>query len=129
MVAFLNAFFMHLHSGEIAKRAKFLLQNGSCMFMTFTQLTCSHILRAGKGALAQHGNYWYPVRLLQPLASNSWQVSWWRGNHYGDTSPSMSGPVREEDLVDELWGDVEARRKIRVSSDTLHSPLSRLILN
>ncbi|KAJ7315596.1 hypothetical protein DFH08DRAFT_820517 [Mycena albidolilacea] len=41
---------------------------------------------AGKGSLARHGNYWYPVRLVMK-AKSGWTVAWWRGNEYDDPSP------------------------------------------
>ena len=89
-----------------------------------TAILNSHlVIRAGKGALARHGDYWYPVRLLQRMDGNHWQVARWRGNRYVDIQDAAA-LVKEEDLVDELQGDFEARRRIRVSGHnyTIRSP-------
>ncbi|KAJ7312270.1 hypothetical protein DFH08DRAFT_822304 [Mycena albidolilacea] len=50
------------------------------------KLSLQKRLDAGKGSLARHGNYWYPVRLVMK-AKSGWTVAWWRGNEYDDPSP------------------------------------------
>ncbi|KAF9030656.1 hypothetical protein BJ165DRAFT_1358700 [Panaeolus papilionaceus] len=73
-------------------------------------------LKAGRGALARFGTYFYPVRLVQKLDSG-WIVRWWRGNEY---SPDVLHQAVEisfvllTDLHDALWRDRFTRRKIRL---------------
>ncbi|KAJ7366156.1 hypothetical protein DFH08DRAFT_678760 [Mycena albidolilacea] len=67
---------------------------------------------AGKGSLARHGNYWYPVRLVMK-AKSGWTVAWWCGNEYDDPSPPPT-LVLDSDLRDELWADTQKRRQIRL---------------
>ena len=86
------------------------------------------MISAGKGALAHHGDFWYPVRLLQPITENSWQVSWWRGNEYGNTAPDFGALVNVANLVDELWADIQGRRQIRVSETDSNIRLLHLIM-
>ncbi|KAJ7166933.1 hypothetical protein C8R46DRAFT_899417, partial [Mycena filopes] len=69
-------------------------------------------LLAGKGALARHGIYWYPVRLISK-ASDGWVVSWWRGNQFY-LQPPPANTVAETDLRDELWANAAARRQLRL---------------
>ncbi|KAH7907135.1 hypothetical protein BJ138DRAFT_1215655, partial [Hygrophoropsis aurantiaca] len=79
-------------------------------------------LLAGKGALARHGKYYYPVRLIQrqlltdasgrPLPG-TWKVAWWYGCKFGN-SGKPGDIVDEKDLVDELWHDSKRRREIRL---------------
>lgn len=70
-------------------------------------------LLAGKGALAQFGDFWYPVRLIQKQRS-SWRVKWWRGCQF-NYPDEPSEWIPESQIVDELWGDKRMRRTIRVS--------------
>lgn len=82
-------------------------------------------LRPGRGALVQHGEYWYPVRLIQRLqnkgkkdkSKTQWRVRWWRGCQFAvpGVKPDSITVVEEEKIVDSLWNDREGRRKIRVS--------------
>jgi len=80
--------------------------------------------RAGRGALARNGEFWYPIRLIQYLeADKSWLVRWWRGCSFEPDSsgmvtiaPGSTSTVPELDIVDSLWGDRVGRRKIRVST-------------
>ncbi|KAJ7443390.1 hypothetical protein B0H11DRAFT_1931750 [Mycena galericulata] len=67
-------------------------------------------LLPGKGALARHGKYWYPVRLLfkEP---GGWMVKWWRGNRFIEPQAPPS-KVADSDLRDELWANPGARRQI-----------------
>jgi hypothetical protein len=67
----------------------------------------------------RHGSFWYPARLLsreEICGATQWRVQPWKGCLF--VSPgidtTVSTLVAEEDLVDELWGDREGRRKIRV---------------
>ncbi|KAG0691978.1 hypothetical protein DFH29DRAFT_1074083 [Suillus ampliporus] len=90
-------------------------------------------LLAGKGALARHGKYWYPVRLVRFHGEKDvWQVRWWRGCTF-----PLDGPVDPEallptaDLVDELWQDRAGRRAVRhligvpPPKDIQHLPVGR----
>ncbi|KAJ7441031.1 hypothetical protein B0H11DRAFT_2351326 [Mycena galericulata] len=70
-------------------------------------------LLPGKGALARHGKYWYPVRLLFKKPGG-WMVKWWRGNRFIDPQAPPS-KVADSDLRDELWANPGARRQICVS--------------
>ncbi|KAF8964488.1 hypothetical protein BDZ97DRAFT_1918921 [Flammula alnicola] len=72
-------------------------------------------LWSGRGALARHGDYWYPVRLIM-RENDGWIVRWWRHNLFLDNtiSPDEISLVAFPDLVDSLWGDTEGRRRIRL---------------
>jgi hypothetical protein len=96
------------------------------MFILLWQ--CSELLihcicRAGRGALARYGDFWYPVRLIKYLEpSKKWRIRWWRECSFdmpvvGIASGSellMPVLIDERDVVDSLWGNAKARRKIRV---------------
>lgn len=74
-------------------------------------------LRRGTGALARHGNFWYPVRLIHKEEDgNHWRVKWWRGCNFKipGIEPGSVTTVPSVDLVDSLWQDQVARRKTRV---------------
>ena len=64
--------------------------------------------------------FWYPVRLLQRARKvdekQFWLVKLWRLCHVSPPLPddSLKLLVREDDLVDELWGQQGRRREIRV---------------
>ncbi|KAJ7753231.1 hypothetical protein B0H16DRAFT_1835398 [Mycena metata] len=77
-----------------------------------SRTTLAKRLLPGKGALARHGTYWYPVRLISQ-EPDGWWVHWWRGNHF-ELQPPPSNKVPQIDLRDELWADASARRKIRL---------------
>ncbi|KAG1811699.1 hypothetical protein EV424DRAFT_1515456 [Suillus variegatus] len=73
--------------------------------------------RPGKGALARHGKYWYPVRIksCRQLGGKItlYTVKWWRHCSFKlDTQPPLE--VGEGDLVDALYGDHKRRRMIRL---------------
>lgn len=81
----------------------------------------------GAAALVRDGTFWYPARLIQRLGLRSngkkrevptqWRVKWWRGCHFEDGStyvPDGTSLVSEENIVDGLWKNREARRQIRV---------------
>ncbi|KAJ7698840.1 hypothetical protein B0H16DRAFT_1349348, partial [Mycena metata] len=90
-------------------------QNVCCKPLNYcfeTNLTSFFIFSPGKGALARHGTYWYPVRLISQ-EPDGWWVRWWRGNHF-ELQPPPSNKVPQIDLRDELWADASARRKIRL---------------
>jgi hypothetical protein len=74
--------------------------------------------RPGKGALARHGKYWYPVRIKSCRRVGGralFTVKWWRHCFFKhNTQPP--GEVGEEDLVDALYGDRKRRRMIRVGT-------------
>ncbi|KAG1770555.1 hypothetical protein EV702DRAFT_977910, partial [Suillus placidus] len=69
---------------------------------------------AGKGALARHGKFWYPVRLVQfHRETDAWQVRWWRGCRFpADRPVDFQSLVQTTDLVDELWQDRAGRHAI-----------------
>ncbi|KAJ6457808.1 hypothetical protein C8R47DRAFT_1203316 [Mycena vitilis] len=73
-------------------------------------------LISGKGALARHGEYWYPVRLIVKR-SDGWEVQWWRGNQYSEPMPPPS-KISDDNLRDELWANADARRKIKLGKWT-----------
>ncbi|PPR01561.1 hypothetical protein CVT24_005856 [Panaeolus cyanescens] len=70
-------------------------------------------LRPGRGALAKHGEFYYPVRLIRKVM-DGWIVVWWRENQF----PCMSIPpgsfVSQLAIVDSLWHDSNGRRQIRL---------------
>ncbi|KAJ7283955.1 hypothetical protein C8J57DRAFT_749943 [Mycena rebaudengoi] len=71
----------------------------------------------GRGALARHGKYWYPVRLLARSSfSAGWRVQWWHGCEFSKSSlpPTADALVSESCLVDALWKNQGERRKIRL---------------
>ena len=73
--------------------------------------------RPGIGALARHGQYWYPLRLILHK-KNKWNVRWqWGGCQFDELSvePNSITAVSQQDVVDSLWNDHTSRRKIRVS--------------
>ncbi|KAF9039799.1 hypothetical protein BJ165DRAFT_1351680 [Panaeolus papilionaceus] len=73
-------------------------------------------LRPGRGALARHGEYFYPVRLIQKVSMTRWTVRWWRGNCFVAASVQAGevSVVNEEDLIDSLWLDRARRREVRL---------------
>ena len=72
----------------------------------------------GRGGLARNGDFWYPVRLIDHKEPEKvWLVRWWRECQFEQPSTVLPGSitaVAESDIVDSLWGDRTARRKIRV---------------
>ncbi|KAH9949621.1 hypothetical protein B0H21DRAFT_836748, partial [Amylocystis lapponica] len=87
------------------------------------RLRCVEIQYAGKGALARHGDFWYPVRLIKLFKSvvlplrkehREWRVVWWRGCSLSGSGPDPDARLQEADLVDELWHDESRRRDIRL---------------
>ncbi|KIJ93842.1 hypothetical protein K443DRAFT_111442, partial [Laccaria amethystina LaAM-08-1] len=71
--------------------------------------------RSGCGTLAQHGDYWYPVRLIQPNEKRTiWEVRWWRYCEFSSTGvePNSVTSVELKSIVDALWNDRTGRRKI-----------------
>ncbi|KAG1721806.1 hypothetical protein EDB19DRAFT_1646166 [Suillus lakei] len=77
-------------------------------------------LLAGKGALARHGKFWYPVRLIRFHGEmDAWQVRWWRGCRFPPDRPvDLQSLVPTTDLLDELWQDRTRRRAIRLGQWT-----------
>ncbi|KAG2335356.1 hypothetical protein BDR05DRAFT_1036091, partial [Suillus weaverae] len=70
----------------------------------------------GKGALARHGKYWYPVRIKSCRRSGGralFTVKWWRHCSFKPNA-QPPGEVAKEDLVDALYGDHKHRRMIRL---------------
>ncbi|PPQ76027.1 hypothetical protein CVT24_006700 [Panaeolus cyanescens] len=77
-------------------------------------------LRAGRGALARVGSYFYPVRLIQKV-QDGWYVRWWRGNEYpvGIRRPESDvSLVPNTDLLDSLWRDRYQRRQTQLGKWT-----------
>ncbi|KAI0683118.1 hypothetical protein BC835DRAFT_1311235 [Cytidiella melzeri] len=70
----------------------------------------SNRLLAGKGVLVRFGTYYYPARLLVP----QWRVRWWRHCIFPQSAPPSESLVPESSIVDELWNDVDKRRKVRL---------------
>lgn len=74
--------------------------------------------REGCGALARHGEFWYPVRLIDHKEDRKkWQVRWWRGCEFAADGIEADSYTEVEltSLVDSLWSKRTERRKIRVS--------------
>lgn len=78
-------------------------------------------LRRGRGALAQHGEFWYPVRVIHHKGGQQWRVCWFRTCEFTlpGIMPGTVTTVAERDIVDSLWNDRTARRKIRVSQSCI----------
>ncbi|KAF9460088.1 hypothetical protein BDZ94DRAFT_1378544 [Collybia nuda] len=73
--------------------------------------------RVGRSALACHGEFWYPVRLIHRGEKGlKWHVRWWRGCDFKETGilPDEITAVGEKDIIDSLWMDRTGRRKIRL---------------
>ncbi|KAG5636902.1 hypothetical protein H0H81_006464 [Sphagnurus paluster] len=70
-------------------------------------------MQTGRGALSQHGDFWYPVRLIQKVEGD-WRVQWWRGAHFTLTIVVAGGIslVEPADIVDSVWLDCKNRRMI-----------------
>lgn len=71
--------------------------------------------------MAQSGDFWYPVRVIQYRSKEKmWLVRWWRECSFeAPESLTLGGSitaVSESGIVDSLWGDRMSRRKIRVSA-------------
>ena len=81
-------------------------------------LSSDLLFRPGIGVLVRHGAFWYPARLLLSIGRQThrqWRVRFWRGCDFVKPPPeSWEMTIEEEDIRDELWGDREARRQIRV---------------
>lgn len=73
----------------------------------------------GMGALGKHGDYWYPVRLLNPRGLSDgraeWVVEWWRQNRYA-TSEAVPLTLPLDRLEDSCFGNAKRHRQIRISS-------------
>ncbi|KAF5358855.1 hypothetical protein D9757_013954 [Collybiopsis confluens] len=71
----------------------------------------------GKGVLVKDGTFYYPARLLHKLRDNRWAFRWWRHNEPEENTlqvPGSNGIAPIEHIVDELWLNRSARRKIRL---------------
>ncbi|KAF8351863.1 hypothetical protein F5887DRAFT_861192, partial [Amanita rubescens] len=84
-------------------------------------------VRAGTGALARHGTFWYPVRLIQLVAGVGrqknilrWKVRWWRGCKFDSRGIKHGSTtvVSLDNIVDSLWLDQKRRREIRLGQWT-----------
>ena len=73
-------------------------------------------LQHGRGALAQHGIFWYPVRFLLQEQDGRYRVRWWRGCKFVSPGivPDTITTVNQGDIVDSLWNDQMERQKIWV---------------
>jgi len=78
-------------------------------------------LRRGRGALARHGEFWYPVCVIHHEGCQQWRVCWFRTCEFAVPGiiPGTVTTVAECDIVDSLWNDRTARRKIRVSQSCI----------
>ncbi|KAG6893479.1 hypothetical protein C0992_009816, partial [Termitomyces sp. T32_za158] len=77
----------------------------------------SERLLPGCGALARHGDFWYPVHLIQVHKPQQlWCVRWWRGCAFENAEivPGSVTEVKFQDIVDSLWQDLSGRRRIRL---------------
>ena len=91
--------------------------------------------RPGRAALVHHGDFWYPVRVVQKEASGKWRVRWWRGckfQHELDSESAAAGiepgglyTVELPGIIDSLWLLQAERQKIRVSfiKDLIRMPV------
>ncbi|KAF9529541.1 hypothetical protein CPB83DRAFT_882745 [Crepidotus variabilis] len=73
-------------------------------------------LVVGRGALAQRGEFWYPVHLIQHLNHKDWRIRWWRGCMFETEGgkPGSLDVINEKNLVDSLWSDRTGRRAVRL---------------
>ena len=87
-------------------------------------------LQHGHGALACHGDFWYPIRVVHFEGDGRWRVRWWRECTFsipGLVADTM-GTVHEEDIIDSLWNNRLGRQQIRVSSSLQSLPKSHMNL-
>lgn len=73
--------------------------------------------RPGKGALAKHGDFWYPVKLIEYLkGGQQWRIRWWRGCKFQEPGydPGSISDIPADIVVDSLWRNCRERRSIRV---------------
>ncbi|KAJ6615278.1 hypothetical protein B0H10DRAFT_2191081 [Mycena sp. CBHHK59/15] len=75
----------------------------------------------GKGVLAKNGKYWYPARLIRCVSGprskeRVYAVKWWQGCTFHSSSIHSDNVslVNEASIFDDLWGDRNGRRKIRL---------------
>jgi hypothetical protein len=111
----LTCYRVHLKQKKVQDRLLYVIM--PCLYLHVIHHQHS---RPGRGALTRLGEYWYPVRLLQKIQSTSngaflWDVQLWPHCHlkepWKDRIPTT---VHADMLIDELQGDKEARRLIRV---------------
>ncbi|KAH7875730.1 uncharacterized protein C8R40DRAFT_1250870 [Lentinula edodes] len=83
----------------------------------------NHCSRPGKGALVQHGKFYYPVRIIHTSGAkgksrNEFEcvVKFWRGCHFpkDSTHPLAIVSVDQSSIIDELWGNQHQRRQTRL---------------
>ncbi|KAG1896719.1 uncharacterized protein F5891DRAFT_900896, partial [Suillus fuscotomentosus] len=69
---------------------------------------------AGKGALARHDKFWYPVRLIQFHGeTDAWKVWWWHECRFPADRPlDPQVVVQTRNMVNELWQDRARRHAI-----------------
>jgi hypothetical protein len=76
-------------------------------------------------ALARHGNFWYPVRLINRVIIEEepyWHVKWWPLSTFANSIPTGAqwiSLLSQDNIVDELWNRREERRLIRVCPSSL----------
>ncbi|KAF5313015.1 hypothetical protein D9619_002316 [Psilocybe cf. subviscida] len=87
----------------------------------YKKVSLSERLCIGMGALAQSGEFWYPVRLIDRVCDKEkgvteWRIKWWKGcqSSSGDVVAGVSIMVNEKRVIDSLYGKREERRKIRL---------------
>ena len=65
----------------------------------------------------EQSKYYYPARLLYHEYEDhqrKWRVDWWPAIFFRGLGPDPGALVDEANIVDGLWLDTTARRKIRV---------------
>lgn len=93
------------------------------------------VIRAGRGALALHGKFWYPALVVQRYGHNlnSWVVRWWRGCQFeldgNQVEPGSTSIVSLGQIIDSLWLKQEERRKIRVSFINLLTETTHIMID
>ncbi len=80
--------------------------------------------RPGKGVLVRIGPvFHYPARLLQVQEEKGprhWRIKLWRHCEFTVPSDKLDLAVPKAHIVDELWNNQGARRKIRVRPESNH---------
>ncbi|KAJ6523218.1 hypothetical protein DFH09DRAFT_1047292 [Mycena vulgaris] len=79
----------------------------------------------GKGVLVKNGKYYYPARLIRCILHSklrTYAVKWWRECKFHRSAvlgkPGEISVVPEAAVVDDLWGNLQERRKIRLGQWT-----------
>ncbi|KAF8991833.1 hypothetical protein BDQ17DRAFT_1432813 [Cyathus striatus] len=76
--------------------------------------------RQGRGALILVSSYWYPGRILRKVElgdETQWDVELWRDCSIPESNQGefhIYNGVRESEIVDELWTDIQSQRVIQL---------------